>query len=517
MEHKSKAIHSEFHELKRQREPYEQVWDVSGEYTLRDLYLPDELRDKLFNDPSDMVEGDSIGADVMNNFISVLQRTAFPPTQPFVVPQPRAGSELAGLSIEQQTLLCLKAGQEANMRLNQRGLNTALPHLIGRFVGLGNVAWTQPEDKDSKIEVYEMNDVVFRRDNRGRLVTIILKDEVNPKYLDEEFLKQLPKNLREKKSVNLYTMSSLQPNGKYEIRQAVNSHELELEDNFSEPYKSHIQAASLYTSRGRSYGTGVVYRYLKWLHAANVFSDAKNDVAAMGSMVNWGISPSSAVRAEDFSNREQGQAFAARKDEIFPLVPDVGQQMQFAASSYAEVEQRLQRAFLMFSAVQRDAERVTAAEIRAVMRSLEDAHSGLYAQLAEEIQRPLAHYGLSLVEDEEIKPYLKDMEVNLVAANEALGQNADLSNLLASLNGLTVMNNIPPEVSQTLRRTNIFNTIFAANNVNPEDYVKSDEELQAEAQAAQEAEQAQQPTQVEQTQRFSPNDELAEVLTPPLI
>jgi len=514
-----KTIKGEFDSLQSKRKPYEEVWDVSAQYTLRELYLPDELRDKWHNDPSDMVEGDSIGADVTNNFLSVLQRTAFPPTQPFVVPEPKPGSELSALSPEQQTLICLKAGQEATQKLRQRGLTVALTYLIGRFVMMGNVCWTQPKDDKEKIEVYELNDVVVQRDNRGAVIKVILKDKMPKEHLPSDIKEQIDKDFEigSRKSVTLYTMARRLPNGKFEIKQAVDEKEIDTGDNFYTPMESEIQFASLYTSRGRNYGVGVAYRYLKWLHAANIFADAKNDVAAMGSMVNWGVSPASAVRPEDFASREQGQAFSLRDGEIFPIVPDVGQQMQFAANSYAEVEQRLQRAFLMFTAVQRDAERVTAAEIRAVQRSLEDAHSGLYAQLAEEIQRPLAHYGLSLIDNEEIKPYVKDMVINLVAANEALGQNADLSNLLSSLNGVTVMNNIPPEIAQTLRKTNIFNTIFAANNVDPEKYIKSEEEQQAEREAAARAEQAQQPAQVQQTQQFTPNDELSEVLKPPLI
>ena len=63
--------------------------------------------------------------------------------------------------------------------------------------------------------------------------------------------------------------------------------------------------------------------------------------------------------------------------------------LRVALEAARTIEERLSLAFLLHSAVQRNAERVTAEEIRFMAAELEDALGGLYTVLSQELQLPL--------------------------------------------------------------------------------------------------------------------------------
>lgn len=511
-----KSIQHMFETEKTKRAQYEKIWDVSSEYTIREMYLPDTLRETLFNSPEDMVEGDNIGSEGLSNLISVVQRTAFQPNKPFFETAPKKGSELAALPPAKRVAICAETALNGSLALYKHGLSEALYYILGRFLCVGTVAWKLPTPgTDEMIEVYELNDIVVKRGYNGKLAHLIIQDKTTLNLLPEEIRQQVADKYKDAKEreVSLYTMLEANEYGKYEVRQAVDEHELDVAHNFTPGIDSPYQVSSLFTPRGRNYGVGAVYRYLKWLHAANVYRDANTDVAAVGSLLNWGVTPNAAVNPDEFEQRSQGQAFSLREGDVFPIVPKIGQQYQLTANSYAEVAQTLQRAFMVFSAVQRNAERVTAEEIKTVIRALEESHSGVYAQVGSQIQRPLAHAALRMVDNPELKPWVSQMDIQLVSVHESMGRAAQNSNLLTSLNQISVLNSIPPEISAGLKKQAIIAAIFANNNAKVDDYVMTEEEVaQAQAQQSQQTQPA-----VQQQQNFSSNDQLLAALNKPLV
>ena len=63
-----------------------------------------------------------------------------------------------------------------------------------------------------------------------------------------------------------------------------------------------------------------------------------------------------------------------------------------AQESAQKIEERLAAAFLLNSSVQRDAERVTAEEVRFMAQELESTLGGVYSVLSQEFQLPLSGY-----------------------------------------------------------------------------------------------------------------------------
>jgi len=152
----------------------------------------------------------------------------------------------------------------------------------------------------------------------------------------------------------------------------------------------------------------------------------------------------------------------------------------------AAIQERLSHAFLLNSSVVRDAERVTAEEIRMLSQELEAALGGLYSILSQEFQLPLVTSLMARMNKEGRLPKLpKDIvKPTIVTGVEALGRGNDLNRLDMFLAGATQV--VGPEaVSQYVNVGDYFKRRATALGIETEGLIKSDEQLQQEAQAAQ--------------------------------
>jgi hypothetical protein len=152
----------------------------------------------------------------------------------------------------------------------------------------------------------------------------------------------------------------------------------------------------------------------------------------------------------------------------------------------AAIQDRLSHAFLLNSNVVRDAERVTAEEIRMLSQELEAALGGLYSILSQEFQLPLVSSLMSRMNKAGRLPKLpKDIvKPTIVTGVEALGRGNDLNRLDMFLAGATQV--VGPEaVAQYVNIGDYFKRRATALGIETEGLIKSDEELQQAAQQAQ--------------------------------
>ena len=118
-------------------------------------------------------------------------------------------------------------------------------------------------------------------------------------------------------------------------------------------------------------------------------------------------------------------------------------------------EGELSQAFLLSSV--RDAERVTAAEIRMIANELESAFGGLYSQLAQSWQQREAEYAISKVDFEaEIGKDSSTFEVLVTTGLESLSREGQIDNLRLAIGDLQMMEAVPEDMySPTVRLTSM--------------------------------------------------------------
>src|SRR5690606_39318157 len=99
------------------------------------------------------------------------------------------------------------------------------------------------------------------------------------------------------------------------------------------------------------------------------------------------------------------------------------------------------------SAMTRDAERVTAEEIRMTAMELETSFGGTYTALAGNFQTPLANW---LLEKVDTKIDGKDFRVVVITGLDALSRNGELENLRLVFEDLAALQAAPEALLQRL-------------------------------------------------------------------
>jgi hypothetical protein len=142
------------------------------------------------------------------------------------------------------------------------------------------------------------------------------------------------------------------------------------------------------------------------------------------------VDPNSMLDVEELNRAETGDYVTGYVDKVKALGLEKGQDFSIASQTAERIELRLSHAFMLQSGTVRNAERVTAEEIRAMAQELENVLGGVYTVMSAELQLPLIKRLLYALERENKAPALPDsVEPTIVTGFEALGRNHAANNL----------------------------------------------------------------------------------------
>jgi hypothetical protein len=149
----------------------------------------------------------------------------------------------------------------------------------------------------------------------------------------------------------------------------------------------------------------------------------------------------------------------------------------------------LSAAFLLSSTTVRDAERVTAEEIRLLAGELEDSLGGLYSLLSQELQLPLVMRIMHQMQRAKELPTLPKEAVRpqIVTGLDALGRRRDLDKLDIFIDRATRLVG-PENLPRFLNPGPILQRTGTALGIDMDGVVKSQEEIELAVQQQQQAE-----------------------------
>src|SRR5262249_43545675 len=143
------------------------------------------------------------------------------------------------------------------------------------------------------------------------------------------------------------------------------------------------------------------------------------------------------------------------------------------------------------SSIQRQAERVTAEEIRVMANELEQGLGGIYSLLAQELQRPFVIRLMHQMAKADELPHLpENVTPMIVTGVEGLRRNTDLLRLDALLAG-TSQTFAPEALAKYAHVGAYIKRRAAALSLNIDGLIRSDDEVQAADEAAMQAQLAQ--------------------------
>ena len=150
------------------------------------------------------------------------------------------------------------------------------------------------------------------------------------------------------------------------------------------------------------------------------------------------------------------------------------------------ITQRLENAFLMAKSVQRDSERVTAAEVNLMAQELENSLGGIYSILTQEFQLPYLKRRMHMLVRSGRVPKLPEKLVKpkIVTGLQGLGRGNDRNKLIEFIG--TVANALGPDVMrQYVNVDEAIKRLATSIGIDTANLVKTAEEIQAEQEALQ--------------------------------
>lgn len=503
---RKRTLADEYEKMKQCRQPYLDKAKEATKYTIPSL-LTDDIQKKK-NIQQIVTPNQSVGADGVNNLSAKVTMTMLPPNQTFfkfamddMVLKEQGGENASqyktdvnkGLSRIEKMLLDYQ--EQSNDRVC---LGEALKHL---YVA-GNVFLIH--DPKEGLRYYPLNRFCVKRDYCGNVLKAITEETVGLYTLPEKaqeavMLKVLEKRAKEKpedkkkvdeEELTLYTIFKRTP------KHWITYQECEGIEIPNSRGKYPIEICPFMALRytridGESYGRGLIEEYIGDITYLDVLSLAIKQASLAGSKLVMLVNPNGLTKIKHLTEAKNGGFALGREEDVKALQANKYHDLNVAQTECDKTERRLNRIFVMKAAIQRDAERVTAEEIRTMVQDLEEALGNHYSIMCKEFQLAyvkITFFHLKKAKKNALPDLIRDKNVKLTVTTglEALGRSSDLNKLITFLD---IMGKIAPAIQQLGGKVEkIANDVASSLNLDIDGMFMTEEEK---AQAAQQAKEQQ--------------------------
>ena len=436
----------------------------------------------------------SIGAEGVNNLSSKLLMSLLPPNAPFfrlVVDNSELEAMLAEKRSEAEKGLA-KIERLVMQEIEVRGLRVPVAEALKQLIVTGNVLLYLPPKE--QIRVFRLDRYVVKRDSMGNVLEIITKESLSPLSLPERAKDLIadPDTDTPTKNHDLYTC--IKWTGKnWMVHQEINGGIVPGSEGSFPKNKCPYLALRFTSMDGEDYGRGYVEEYLGDLKSLESLTQSIVEGSAAAAKVLFLVRPNGTTRVKTLAESPNGAIVTGDDNDVSSLQLGKSQDFNVAQQTIQILQTRLSRVFLMNSSIRRDAERVTAQEIRIAHQELEIALGGVYAVLSQEFQLPLVELLMSKMQKENKIPKLPEegLKPLIVTGVEALGRGEDMNKLGIFMQQLSPLG---PEVLKEINVDDYIIRLAGSLGIDTEGLVKSPEEKKLEAEEL-EAQQAQMANQ----------------------
>jgi hypothetical protein len=291
----------------------------------------------------------------------------------------------------------------------------------------------------------------------------------------------------------LYTCIHRISEKKYEVYQTVGDVEVPGSRGSYPKEKLPFIPLRMYSVEGEDYGRSYVEQYLGDLRSLEGLTQAIVEGAAAASKILFLVSPNGTTRARTLAKSANGAIVEGNAGDVSVLQSQKQADLGIAASTANAITERLSYAFMLTESTIRNADRVTAEEIRLLSQSIEKQLGGAFSLLSSELQLPLVNRMMDRLQKARKLPKLpkKFVAPTIITGVEALARGNDLQRLDFFLQGMT--QTVGPEViGQFVHMREYIKRRATALGIDLQGLIKTEEELQAEMQQAQQQQAIQQ-------------------------
>lgn len=396
----------------------------------------------------------------------------------------QAEQELAKATTDLDTKLAAKERQAIKF-MDTLMYRPAAIMLAKLLIVTGNGMIYHPP-KNKPVQVYSFRDYLVVRDLSGEVILIMLKET----KAFETFRPEVQQALQAGKAgtkyepfsdITIYTKVELNAEtGRFDVTQA--AEEVKLDLNEASYTKADLPWIPLTWDliRGENYGRGLVEQYAGAFHAINVLTGAILNIAAIMGDIKIFVDPVSNIDIDAVNKSLPGTYHSGRADEVSAFMLEKLNELQALMSMIDRYEKLLSQAFLLNSQAVRNAERVTAEEIRAMAQELETSHGGIYSRLATQWQSPTAKIILQQIGFTGVLLGDKQLIVpRVITGMESLSRLGELDSIRLFLMDLQLLNTVPEDVRAVMHLGRFITVLGTNRQIEYTKFLKTDAEIQA--------------------------------------
>lgn len=424
-----------------------------------------------------------LGARAVNNLAAKLILALFPPNTP-----------IFRLSIDDFTLekLAQREGARAEVEdglasieravtgeIEASNIRTVAFETARQLIATGNVLLFMPPEGGTRM--FRLNQYVIRRNPMGEVVEIITKDGLPSHTIPEEIRLAcgVSETTDSQKVEDVYTRVLLDTKEKrWKVQQELNGIVIPKSEGFYPIDNTPWLPLRWSAIPGEHYGRGLVEEYLGDYKSLEGLTKAILKAAAAAAKVVYLVNPNSTTtRKKTLVKAESGDVVDGDAKDVTTLQLDKYADFRVAFDMIKELTTRLSQAFMLTSSIQRNAERVTAEEIRQLAGELEDSLGGTYSVLSQEWQLPLVRRYMSQMEKQNKLPVLPKGIVKpvIITGLQALGRGHDLDRLSLVAEKMSVFG---PQILETYMDVGDYaKRICASAGVDSKGLIRTDEQI----------------------------------------
>ena len=435
----------------------------------------------------------SVAARGVNNLASKLLLALLPPNAPlFRLNVDSYGMKQEGTPDEVISSIeaSLQQVEEAVMdEVSRESYRSALHEALKHLIITGNVLLYMPDD--GGMRVFHLDRFVIERDAMGNIVYIATKESISYAALSEELRQIVGYDESPEEECDLYTAVCRKENG-WHIFQDIKGVRVPESEGFYKLDKNPFIPLRFNRIDGENYGRSYVEEYLGDVQSLESLTRAIVEGSSAAAKVLFLVNPNGTTRARTLAESPNGAITQGNAGDVSVLQLNKFNDFRVAQETMNTIKDRLGHAFLLTSGVVRNAERVTAEEIRMLSLEIESSLGGLYSLLATELQLPMVTRLMDVMSKKKRLPKLPKDVINpvIITGVEALGRGHDLQKLDMFLAGAGQVVG-QQAVAQYVNVAEYFKRRATSLGIKTVGLVKTEEEMQAEMQAQQQMEMAQ--------------------------
>lgn len=496
-----------WNQLYGDREPY-----LMRARRLSNLTIPSLFRFVGSNGSTETPETwQSAGAYCVNNLAGKLTLTIFPPgISPIRLdPSREVLQSLAQLGNDDNAKGQLKLQIDQALRQSELEFTNGITEDMDSVVFATGMAYKlvggthgYQQYSDGSWRGFPLDKFMCLRDGQGNLLEFIIRDdlvwETLPSAVRDFLFAHRPSEddpdktgrKRPKRNIPLFTHGQLGEDGKWKVYQEACNFKIPSTDwTYAKEFLPYL-FVPFNLLPGESYGRGYCEQFESDLTGLEGAEEILTEGSAASALLVRLVKPGGVTSKEALAKARNGAVITGDEKDVHTLETNKAGDFAVLEKRVNVKETRLGRAFLLDITVQRQAERVTAEEVRTVSNALNQQLGSLYLGLVKTFQVPYSRLKMAaLMRTKRMTPLpKKQVNVQMATGAAALTREAELQRLD---DAITPPNPAMQQMAaQVINPANYFRRRFVKLGVDPDGIVKSDDQLQAEQQQAQQSQMA---------------------------